>query len=374
VGRHCRLPIGHNAHRITSSIAVFKALTSLFVRRDRAKSRAGVLLDGAPLETIEIDGQSLDFRALIDIEEGLPHVDWEGVREWCDGFADHARGGEAWLACERAWLLHLRDALGQGFRLFESDVALLLTSQSDRAADLTLAFVARTGRRVQRLLGRLAHVEPWGRDILILFDDVENYYRYVAAFHPKDEDIPASSGMFISAGCAHFIAVDRDLHAVEPVIVHEMSHAMVAHLPLPAWLNEGIAVNAEHRLAGDGADVWDRRELVRKHRAFWSPDLIQGFWSGQSYLRPDEGNELSYDLGRIIVDAMSSDWHSFEEFAMAAQRNDAGDAAAREVLGVDLGAFVASFLGAKDAEAWRPRPASWAGPPEKGGFRESASA
>ncbi|HRQ64557.1 MAG TPA: hypothetical protein PKZ76_06820 [Xanthomonadaceae bacterium] len=358
----------HAHHHESQASHMIQALKGLFGLGRRASTTAGAIIAREAPEFVAVDGSRLDFRDPIDMEDGLPHVDWEAVRAWCDGFDDDERGGMAWLACEHAWLLHLRDALGSGYRLFESNVALLLTRQNDRAADLTLAFVARTGRRVQRLLGRLAHVEPWGRDILILFDDADTYYRYVGAFHPEDEDFAASSGMFISAGCAHFVSVDQDLHAVEPVIVHEMSHAMVTHLPLPTWLNEGIAVNAEHRLAGDGATVWDRRELVRRHRAFWTPPLIQGFWSGQSYLRPDEGNELSYDLGRIIVDAMSSDWTRFEDFALAAQRSDGGKAAAREVLGVDLGAFVASFLGAGDADAWRPRPECWTQPPEKGGF------
>ena len=32
--------------------------------------------------------------------------------------------------------------------------------------------------------------------------------------------------------------------------MHEMTHGSVAHLPLPLWLNEGLAVNTERRLAG----------------------------------------------------------------------------------------------------------------------------
>lgn len=347
---------------------VIRTLSSLFTRRSAQAPRSGTLVEGAPPATIELAGRTLDFHVLIHLVDGLPHVDWEQVHDWCDAFADPVHGGEAWLACERAWLLHLRDALGGNYRLVESGVALLLTCQDDRRADLTLAFIARTSQRVQRVLGRIARVPEWGREILMLLEDTDSYYRYVSAFEPPGEDITASSGMFINHGCGHFVAVDRDLGAVEPVIVHEMSHAMVAHLPLPAWVNEGMAVNAEQRLAGGAPDAPEQRELMGRHRAFWCPERIQGFWSGRAYLRPDEGSELSYDLGRILVEAMGSEWPRFEEFVLAARRDDAGAAAARRAFGIDLGTYVASILDADAPEAWAPQPATWEAPPEKGGF------
>lgn len=312
-------------------------------------------------------GRELDFSAQILSVDGLTHVDWNQVQAWCDAFPGPTSGGEAWLSCERAWLLHLREALGENYRLFESDVALLLTCQSERRAELTLAFITRTNRRVQGVLGRVAQTPEWGREILILFDDADSYYRYVSAFEPPDQDVTVSSGMFIDHGCCHFVAVAGDLGGVEPVIVHEMSHAMVAHLPLPVWLNEGMAVNAEQRLAGGAPGASEQRDLMRRHRAHWTPDRIQGFWSGHAYQRPDEGTELSYDLGRIMVEAMASDWTRFEDFVLAAQHEDAGDAAAHEVLGIDLGEYVASILGTDAALHWGPQPAAWSAAPDGGG-------
>lgn len=343
-------------------------LKSLFARRSKAGGLSSARLDQPAPAAIDVGGGSLDFLALIELKDSVPHVDWDRVHTWCDDFADSSLGDDAWLACERAWLLHLRDALGAGYRLFESATALLLTRQDDRAVELTLAFIARTSQRVQRLLGRTAEVSDRGRDILIAFDDPDAYYGYVTTFYPADGEIPTSAGVFIGSGCGHFASIQSELNALEPTIAHEMTHALLAHLPLPAWLNEGIAVNVEHRLAGGTPDTAAMRELVQQHRAFWTPANIQTFWSGSSYCGPDQAVHLSYDLGRIIASALGQDWNQFEDFVLAAHWDDAGDSAAREVLAVDLGGFVCSFLGADAPEAWRPRPDSWPGAPEKGGF------
>lgn len=343
--------------------AILRTLKSLLAPRNRAASLSNTRLDHAPPASVEIGGRSLDFLALIEIEDGVPHVHWDRIRDWCDGFADPTQGGEAWLACERAWLLHLRDALGAGYRLFESQIALLLTRQDDRAVELTLAFIARTSQRVQKLLGRTAEVSDWGRDILIAFDDPDAYYRYVATHYPPGEDIPTSAGIFIASGCSHFASIQSELNALEPTVAHEMTHALLSHLPLPAWLNEGIAVNVEHRLAGGAPTASDMRELEQQHRKFWTPANIQSFWSGHAYCGSDLAVRLSYDLGRILAGALGQDWTRFEDFVLAAHWDDAGDSAASDVLAVDLGSFVCSFLGAEEPDAWRPRPEKWTDTP-----------
>lgn len=147
-----------------------------------------------------------------------------------------------------------------------------------------------------------------------------------------------------------------DLRAVEPVIAHEMTHGCLGHLPIPAWLNEGIAVNTEQRLCP--ARLPDPREMQQRHRAFWGPAKVQQFWSGQSFLRPDEGNELSYDLARILVAQFSADWDRFRPFVLAATFDDAGAAAAREHLGLALGDVIPALLQKEPALQWSPDPMS----------------
>src|SRR5688572_25195416 len=69
-----------------------------------------------------------------------------------------------------------------------------------------------------------------------------------------------------------------------------------------------------------------------KHQRFWKEADIQHFWSGHSFGRTDDGNSLSYDLARIIVEQLAKDWESFKRFVLAARHDDGGEAAARERL------------------------------------------
>jgi hypothetical protein len=220
---------------------------------------------------------------------------------------------------------------------------------------------------VQRLLEELAQPADSGKEILLLFADAEAYYRYLSGVHPGEDDSPLSAGVYLHGPCGHFVEHGEEMWRFEPTIVHEMTHSQLSHLPIPAWLNEGMAVNSEQKLTRMGADVWSVLELEDKHRGFWTPESIQEFWSGAAYLRSDEGNELAYDLGRIIVNGACRDWKAFKDFVSQAEGRDAGDMAARACLDLDLGEFVRHFLGARTGE-WGPRPDSWRGPPERGAF------
>lgn len=311
-------------------------------------------------------GQAFDVGGILASHEGLPHADWSRAYEWLQALPDAGRA-DAWLQCERAWLALLRDALGKDYRVHESERSLLLTALPPGQAKATLQFLDRSEARVQALLEELAAASDLGKEILVVFDDIDDYYRYISAFYPDEGEFGMSAGMYLNAGCGHFVTHGDELPLFEPTVVHEMTHSQLAHLPIPAWLNEGMAVNAEQRLTRLGADVWSVQHLEARHRRFWTPETIQDFWSGAAYLRPDEGSELAYDLGRLIVNGLGSDWAGFKRFVLAANLADAGASAAHDQLDVDLGEFVRLFLGRQDGQ-WGPDPATWDRPPERGQF------
>lgn len=151
------------------------------------------------------------------------------------------------------------------------------------------------------------------------------------------------------------------LAAIEPVIAHEMTHSALAHLHLPTWLDEGLAVNTERRLKGAPPAQHTPAQLHHLHQRFWTPERMQEFWAGTSFQRTDDGNLLSYELARILVDHMARDWAAFTAFVTTAQRRDAGAQAAVEVLSVDLGSSVGALLDIVDNEGWAPDPARWGG-------------
>lgn len=294
---------------------------------------------------VEVAGSpAFGLEARLKDREDFPVLDWDAVHDWLESMPEAARG-DAWLACERGWLLHLRDALGPAFQLHEGPTALVLSSLDARQGRLAIEFMERTLKRIRHVLRGIAGEAEWGKDILVLFDDEEQYYRYVSRYHPDSGEFALSGGMFItSGGCHHFVSTRRDFSTLEPTIAHEMTHGAVAHLPIPLWLNEGLAVNTERRVAPGGSPLHTPREMRAKHLKFWRAAEIAQFWSGESFHRPDEGNELSYDLARVLVEQLSADWTGFVAFVNAASHEDGGFAAAREHLGVDLDAVVRALL------------------------------
>jgi hypothetical protein len=309
-----------------------------------------------PDPVASLDDRTLDLPATAHDHEGLPHPDWESVYAWVGTFAED-RQEAAFAACERAWLGMLARALGGDYRVFESAHALVLSSRPDNEALATLEFVDNTRRRVRRMLEELAG-DGAGKEVLLAFHEVETYSRYARHYVPDLDETMASAGMCLHAGSTHFIVHGEELWRMEATVVHELTHAQLAHLPLPLWVNEGMAVNAEQRLTRQGADAYEVRALERRHATFWTPDTIQEFWSGAAYKRPDEGSELAYDLGRLLVNGMCADWAGFKRFAAAAHADDAGADAAAAQVHVDLGEAVRHFLQRDDGE-WGPRPSAW---------------
>ncbi|MGJ7498735.1 hypothetical protein ACSFBF_00105 [Variovorax sp. ZT5P49] len=320
----------------------------------------GFTADAAPENIALGDGPAFPLHEHMGLYNGLPLLDWQALKEWAGSMNDADLQRAAIEQGKRAWLLHLRDALGSHFRLYESSNAYVLSSLEDVVVAATAAYVTSTRKRIQRVLAGIAHFGASDKSILLVVDDEETYYDYVSSYYPEGGEFAFSGGMFVDAGCAHFLAKRADLAAIEPVIAHEMTHSALSHLKLPRWLDEGLAVNTERKLAGAGAMLYTPQELQRKHLKFWDEAKIQEFWSGQSFFRTDDGNLLSYELARILVEQMGRNWELFASFASNAKRDDGGAEAARNIFSADLGAYACALLEREPDPSWTPNPAAWA--------------
>lgn len=337
---------------------MFKTLRSLIAKNPPAAADRCVLPDqAAPLE-IALDGlPPFAIARHMGKHNGLPGLDWNAAQAWMAGAASEAARKAARTACERAWLMHLREALGEGYRLAEAGGAALLSSLEPNLAAATLASMDRTVGRVSKVLDGIAEVPP-GRNILIAFDDVHRYFDYVSRYYPEEGgEIALSGGMHIDSGCSHYVTVKANPGALEPILAHEMAHGCLSHLPLPLWLNEGLALNTERRLT---KRCCVRVTPLESHLAFWGEEQIQEFWSGQAFRRPDAGSALAHDLARLLVGQLAADWERFTRFARHAHRRDAGAAAAAAHLGMDLGELIAALLQKADISRCAPDPGQWA--------------
>jgi hypothetical protein len=218
-------------------------LSKLFAKN--ADDFQRVALDSPPLGKIFLPGQpELDITAHLHRHLGYPIFDWASLMEWVQNIRDETLQAEAWLEIERTWLNHFRIALGSDFHLAESSNVLLISSLDSNAARATLSFMDRTLVRIAKILDGITSNSSWGKDILLIFDDADSYYRYISYYYPDAGEFAQSGGIHIASGCSHYATIKSDLHSIEPVIAHEMTHDYLSHLPLPAWLNEGIAVSA----------------------------------------------------------------------------------------------------------------------------------
>lgn len=347
---------------------MLKALRSLFSptsKRDNSRVPEEVSLE-TPEFVLSSGMDPFPLATTFEVSHDLPVPDWQKFSVWLDAIPTHESRATAWAECELAWLKHFREALGPTYHLMRLEQTLVLSSLDSGSLKATFEFMARTSQRILRLLSGIAQVPEWGHDILIIFDDDETYYKYVSRYYPDDGEFSMSSGMHIGQGCGHFVTTKSDLRTIEPVIAHEMTHGYLSHLPIPTWLNEGIAVNTEHRICTPPAPLYSPREMHEKHLRFWRPSEIQEFWSGKSFHRSDDGNMLSYDLARILVTHFSADWEQFRAFVLSSNSADSGFAAAIENLGVHLGAAVASVMEQDVDGGWEPNPSLWDVPPEHG--------
>jgi len=106
--------------------------------------------------------------------------------------------------------------------------------------------------------------------------------------------------MYLNCGYGHFVFQQGNFDQAEAVTAHEMTHALLAHLPICLWLDEGMAVNMEFVITGVPVERLNQ-PLFDQHQDFWNAETIQQCWRGTSFSRSGEGQKLSYQLAQTLV-------------------------------------------------------------------------
>lgn len=278
-----------------------------------------------------------------------PLPDWEAIDATFDAAAAPDVANAFWDDRGREWVHLLRAAFGTDYRGYESANFWLISSQSEATCRRLLQWAETVRTKVLQALT----IDPtgvlFGRCPILMLHDLETYYDYISIYY-TDGVHALSGGVYLNRGYGHFVFTFLDLGQSEAVLAHELAHSLVSHLPLPLWLNEGVAQLSE--IAVTGRDSANYDEIRATLDSFWTAETIQEFWTGMSFNRQDEGQMQSYHLAKVLTRRLTTDMARFRAFLQEADLLDAGTAALRKHFGVGLETLVSDYLGEGN---WAPQ-------------------
>lgn len=283
---------------------------------------------------------------------------WQEIADFIAQKFPEDQGKEIWHDVTSEWVDRIRKNLSPKYRTHKTENFLLVTTASDRLLAEASEYYERCRKFILKSLPGVAQDEGYGTNVVILFDGEDDYYDYILPFYPDGEHAQ-SSGVFLHHGYGHFAFPTYDFASYRGVFAHELTHLCLAHLPIPTWLNEALAMQFEQELAGTAPFEMDA-ELLELHRTHWNEETIQDYWSGCSFGIPGNPSRLSYNLSQLLMQKIEQDVRPSQKnlmnFISSANWQDAGEKASRENLKIGVGELVASFLG---KGSWAPKPDSW---------------
>ena len=291
----------------------------------------------------------------LTVQNKLPHPNWESIYQHVENDPTLIDTNSLWSDIARRWLTELSNNLAEGYSLSESENFIILSKERPGYIDAFSRFLERCLKQLLKVLNGIASDEGFGKHVVIIFDDIDSYYDYITYFGPNEGTSGLSSGMYLNYGYGHFVFPHQELDFVEPLAAHEMTHSLLSQLPIPLWLNEGLAMNMEMLITNMPSPRLNKA-MHERHVSFWGETEMQEFWQGKSFSRPDEGQALSYELAQILVSNLSEDYSAFVDFTNKAKWQDGGEQAAEQVFDISLGDMIFNFLGEGD---WWPEPETW---------------
>jgi len=312
------------------------------------------------------NGASLDYpetarpaaRPLIDLtnvegafsfDDEFSRPDWAIIQSLIKKTLGPEAFGRAWAEVAFQWVCRLREDLGGNYHVSESNRVILLSALDRTDTQRTLGFIERAVDIIRAELQQAAWQNCLGKHVVLLFMDEDDYYQYQAPFL-RDGLNPASGGVLIRDGYVHIALPYANGFPLPRVLAHELTHNYLAHLPLPLWLNEGVAQRMEGIVVRSMQPILDQ-ELADNLRNYWTEKNIQEFWAGVSFDETSEARTLSYSLAEVLVHSLTGGREAFLEFLRNAHCDDAGQTAALDCMETNLGDLAGSFLG---PGSWRP--------------------
>lgn len=279
----------------------------------------------------------------------FPLPDWEAVHSTVLPDQSTESLNAFWTGQGSEWVHLIKRSLGSDYRGYESANFWLVSREPEDTCQRLIIWAEKTAQRVKNILNLDHSGLLFGKCPIVVVHDIETYYEYFAAYVP-DGAYAGSGGVYLNRGYGHFVFCYLDMSQAELIMAHELTHVYVAHLPIPLWLNEGIAQLCEMNITRRDTTRYEEiRETIDDQ---WNQETMQEFWSGTSFLKNDATQMHSYHLAKVLTSRLARQSPRFHDFLHAAHRDDAGEAALRKYCGVTLSDLVTDYLG---DGIWHPR-------------------
>jgi hypothetical protein len=304
-----------------------------------------------------------DISEHLHIKEDFCHPDWEAISGIIESHLPESEWNSGWEEASRRWVGRIREKLGGGYQVYETANFMLLSEAPAHIIRDACGSFEDSLKRISQSLHGVASDGGFGKHVVLMFANIDDYYGYITYFYPDGES-PMSGGVCLSGeGYLHFAFPTTDYSSYRTVLVHELTHACLSHLPIPAWLNEALAMRMEQVIC-DTHNFQLDREIYDRHAAHWDAETIQWFWSGESWEIAGDSFELSYNLAQVLWRKIEADLgaprSAILQFIVDAHCGDGGESACLAAFGLSLGDLVTDFLG--DGE-WAPDPDTWSEQP-----------
>lgn len=295
-----------------------------------------------------------DLAEYLHGETQLPVPDWDRLGEWVQLYVDEKDQYRIWTDLALQWLHLCNERFSDGYHILETQHFLLFGDRAHVSLNSLGRFAQATRRGLLRGLPGLAKLTTPGKTPILIFSGNEAYYSHISDYH-GDGEYGGSSGMHLRTSYDHVALLH--LHQIDlfPSMAHELTHCVLSHLEMPLWLEEGLTQLFEHDLGNKpfGLDPKD----VGEQKSFWRREGLEQFWSGEGFSSPGDVQKYSYQLAEILLRLLLNDyqprWFGLDQtparammnFVRFANRDDAGEAAARQYLGLTLDEIAAKSLG-----------------------------
>lgn len=308
-----------------------------------------------------------ELEPFFERSQTFTNADWPALAAYINQrFAtlDHA---EAYRDTVAIWASHIAEDFGGKYSVAQTAQFVCISELEQEHAARSIRFAEHAEESIRGWL----HDVGWqnaANPLLVFITEADDYDAYVSQFYGEGT-FAASIGVQIRHGYPQIVVHFLSWHEALTTLAHEMTHACVGHLPLPRWLDEGVAIMLQKQI-GDvpPPESWSQMEAVwsvqsqwsppvlsaemaERHHAFWDEEKLQGFWAGTAFNEPGDASELSYSLAEILTQIITQDYANWRDFVARAQWGDAGQTAALDCFGAGLGEIAGTFLGEGE---WRP--------------------